>query len=205
MQPQHISAFTRLRGLLEVTRLVRTDDELDHLLAAVARTTAESLGFGTVVLNIYRPAWDDFCTTTVHGSDAARELLLGDARGWDVWGKVLSDRFLSRGAYLVPHGTFDWDELAPRSYVPELPRTSAPGAWHPEDSLMVPMRHTDGHLLGIMSWTSRPPACGRATTSSTCWSPWPPMLHWPSRARRRWPSRHGTEARSSSFCGSPPG
>ena len=151
VQPQHISAFTRLRGLLEVTRLVRTDDELDHLLAAVARTTAESLGFGTVVLNIYRPAWDDFCTTTVHGSDAARELLLGDARGWDVWGRVLADRFALRGAYFVPHGTFDWEELAPRSYVPELPRTSVPGAWHPEDSLMVPMRHSDGHLLGIMS------------------------------------------------------
>jgi diguanylate cyclase (GGDEF)-like protein len=151
VHPQHISAFTRLRGLLEVTRLVRTDDELDHLLAAVARTTAESLGFGTVVLNIYRPAWDDFCTTTVHGSDAARELLLGDARGWDVWGRVLDDRFLHRGAYFAPHGTFDWDELAPRSYVPELPRSSVPGAWHPEDSLMVPMRHSDGHLLGIMS------------------------------------------------------
>jgi diguanylate cyclase (GGDEF)-like protein len=151
VNPQHISAFTRLRGLLEVTRLVRTDDELDHLLAAVARTTAESLGFGTVVLNIYRPAWDDFCTTTVHGSEAARDLLLGDARGWDVWGRVLADGFLYRGAYFVPHGTFDWDELAPRSYVPELPRTSVPGAWHPEDSLMVPMRHTDGHLLGIMS------------------------------------------------------
>jgi diguanylate cyclase (GGDEF)-like protein len=151
VHPQHISAFTRLRGLLEVTRLVRTDDELDHLLAAVARTTAESLGFGTVVLNIYRPAWDDFCTTTVHGSEAARDLLLGDARGWDVWGRVLADGFLYRGAYFVPHGTFDWDELAPRSYVPELPRTSVPGAWHPEDSLMVPMRHTDGHLLGIMS------------------------------------------------------
>jgi diguanylate cyclase (GGDEF)-like protein len=151
VQPQHISAFTRLRGLLEVTRLVRSDDELEHLLAAVARTTAESLGFGTVVLNIYRPAWDDFCTTTVHGSDQARELLLGDARGWDVWGRVLDDRFLHRGAYLVPHGTFDWDQLAPQSYVPELPRSSVPGAWHPEDSLMVPMRHSDGHLLGIMS------------------------------------------------------
>jgi diguanylate cyclase (GGDEF)-like protein len=151
VQPQPISAFTRLRGLLEVTRLVRSDDELDHLLAAVARTTAESLGFGTVVLNIYRPAWDDFCTTTVHGPETARELLLGDTRGWDVWGRVLSERFLYRGAYLVPHGTFDWDDLAPRSYVPELPRTAVPGAWHPEDSLMVPLRHSDGHLLGIMS------------------------------------------------------
>ena len=48
MQPQHRSALTRLRGLLEVTRLVRSDDELDHLLAAIARTTAQSLGYGTV-------------------------------------------------------------------------------------------------------------------------------------------------------------
>ncbi|HVI17704.1 MAG TPA: hypothetical protein VM712_04970, partial [Gaiellales bacterium] len=113
-----------------MTRLVRSDEDLDHLLAAIARTTAESLGFGTVVLNLYRRAWDDFCTTTVHGSPHARETLLGDARGWDVWGRVLDDRFLRKGAYLVPHGTFDWDELAPRSYVPQLPRQAAQDAWH---------------------------------------------------------------------------
>ena len=159
MDPQHLSAFTRLRGLLEVTRLVRSDEDLDHLLAAIARTTAESLGFGTVVLNLYRRAWDDFCTTTVHGSEHARGLLLGDARGWDVWGKVLDDRFLRRGAYLVPHGTFDWDELAPRSYVPDLPRNGAQDAWHPEDSLMVPLHHSDGPLLGIMAVDE--PASGR--------------------------------------------
>ena len=64
---------------------------------------------------------------------------------------MLDDRFLRRGAYLVPHGTFDWDELAPQSYVPDLPRDGQPGAWHPEDSLMVPLHHSDGHLLGIMS------------------------------------------------------
>jgi diguanylate cyclase (GGDEF)-like protein len=162
VDPQHLSAFTRLRGLLEVTRLVRSDEDLDHLLAAIARTTAESLGFGTVVLNLYRRAWDDFCTTTVHGSEQARGLLLGDARGWDVWGKVLDDRFLRRGAYLVPHGTFDWDELAPRSYVPDLPRTAEQDAWHPEDSLMVPLHHSDGPLLGIMAVDE--PASGRHPT-----------------------------------------
>jgi diguanylate cyclase (GGDEF)-like protein len=162
VDPQHLSAFTRLRGLLEVTRLVRSDEDLDHLLAAIARTTAESLGFGTVVLNLYRRAWDDFCTTTVHGSPHARETLLGDARGWDVWGRVLDDRFLRRGAYLVPHGTFDWDELAPRSYVPQLPRQAAQDAWHPEDALMVPLHHSDGPLLGIMAVDE--PVSGRQPT-----------------------------------------
>jgi diguanylate cyclase (GGDEF)-like protein len=151
MERQPISAFSRLRGLLDVTRLVRSEDDLDNLLAAIARTAAESLGFGTVVLNLYRPAWDDFRTTTVHGSDQAKRTLLGDCRGWGVWGRVLDDRFLRRGAYFVPHGTFDWDQLAPQSYIPDLPLEAEPGAWHPEDALMVPLRHSDGHLLGIMS------------------------------------------------------
>jgi diguanylate cyclase (GGDEF)-like protein len=151
MEPPHLSAFSRLRGLLEVTRLVRSDDQLDHLLAAIARTTSESLGYGTVAVHLYRPEQDDFCTTTVHGSQLARETLLGDARGWDVWGAVLDARFLHRGTYLVPHGTFDWNELAPHSYVPEVTTNAAAEAWHPEDALLVPLRHSDGHLLGILA------------------------------------------------------
>ncbi|MDX6550576.1 MAG: hypothetical protein QOJ31_1260, partial [Gaiellales bacterium] len=134
-----------------MTRLVRSDDQLDHLLAAIARTTSESLGFGTVAVHLYRPELDDFHTTTVHGPEQARETLLGDTRGWDVWGAVLDNRFLHRGAYLVPHGTFDWNDLAPHSYVPQLPRNDAPEAWHPEDALLVPLRHSDGHLLGILA------------------------------------------------------
>jgi len=151
VKPQHLSALSRLRGLLEVTRLVRSDDQLDHLLAAIARTTSESLGFGTVAVHLYRPEHDDFCTTTVHGSQQARETLLGDARGWDVWGAVLDHRFLHRGAYVVPHGTFDWDQLAPNSYLPGVSTADGPEAWHPEDALLVPLRHSDGHLLGILA------------------------------------------------------
>ncbi len=152
MEPQHLSAFSRLRGLLEVTRLVRSDDQLDHLLAAIARTTSESLDYGTVAVHLYRPEQDDFCTTTVHGSDQARETLLGDARGWEVWGAVLDPRFLHRGAYLVPHGTFDWNDLAPNSYLPAMPTAAdTTEAWHPEDALLVPLRHSDSHLLGILA------------------------------------------------------
>ena len=86
----------------------------------------------------------------MHGSELARETLLGDARGWDVWGAVLDDRFLHRGAYWFRHGTFDWNEIAPNSYVPEVKADDAAEAWHPEDTLLVPLRHSDGHLLGIL-------------------------------------------------------
>ncbi|MGH2949818.1 MAG: hypothetical protein ACRDPC_26755 [Solirubrobacteraceae bacterium] len=50
---------------------------LEPVLRAVARTTAASLGFRTTVINLYRPAWDDFETVVVHGSDEARAVLLG--------------------------------------------------------------------------------------------------------------------------------
>ncbi|MDX6532462.1 MAG: hypothetical protein QOF68_206 [Gaiellales bacterium] len=137
--------------MLEVTRLIRSSDSIETLLAAIARTTAESLGFATVAVNLYRPEWDDFTITTVHGRPDVQERLLGDTRGWDVWNRVLDERFLRRGAYVIPHGVFDWDQLAPNSYVPELPHTEASGAWHPEDALLVPLKHSEGHLLGILA------------------------------------------------------
>ncbi|MGZ4430660.1 MAG: diguanylate cyclase domain-containing protein [Gaiellales bacterium] len=150
MHHDNLAAFARLRGLLEVTKLVRSDAELDQLLAAVARAVSESLGFATVAVNLYRPAWDDFQTTTVHGDARARRTLIGDARGWEVWGRLIDDRFRRRGAYFVPHSEFDWNELAPDSYVPDLPRDRRGDAWHPEDALFVPLRHSDGHLLGVL-------------------------------------------------------
>ncbi len=122
------SPISPLRGLLEVSRLVRAEGDLPALLAAIARTIAASLGYETVVINLYRPAWDDFCVTTVHGDEGARTSLLGQVRDHSEWEPLLTDRFCRRGAYLVPAG-----------------------AWHPKDALFLPMRHADGHLLGILS------------------------------------------------------
>ena len=139
-----------LRGLLEVTSLLGAEEELPELLSAIARTVAESLGYATVAINLYRPAWDDFCVTTVHGSAEAQAALLGLERDLADWDVLLQDRFLRRGAYFIPFGAVDWDELG-ASYVPDRAPGAGPDAWHPEDALFVPLRHSDGHLLGILS------------------------------------------------------
>ncbi|HET7145881.1 MAG TPA: sensor domain-containing diguanylate cyclase [Gaiellaceae bacterium] len=141
-----------LRGLLAVTKLMRSGGDLPELLTAIARTVAESLGYRTVVVNLYRPAWDDFCVTTVHGNEAARALLLGQVRRTEEWTPLLEERFERRGAYVVPAGTYDWDSaLGGRSYVPDVEPAVGADAWHPEDALFLPMRHTDGHLVGVLS------------------------------------------------------
>ena len=142
--------FSRLRGLLEVTRLVRTGEDLPELLAAIARTISDSLAFRTVVINLYRREWNDFLVTTVHGSDEARDAVLGQVRQVGDWDALLDQRFLQRGAYLVPEGEFDWDNQV-ASYKPDLPASDDPNAWHADDALFAPMRGADGQLLGILS------------------------------------------------------
>ena len=143
--------FSRLRGLLEVTRLVRTGEELPALLSSVARTVSDSLAFRTVVINLYRPEWNDFVVSTVYGSDEAREMLLGQVRQVADWEPLLDQRFLQRGAYVVPSGEFDWDEVSGLTYTPDLQVSDEPNAWHHDDALFTPMRGSDGRLLGILS------------------------------------------------------
>jgi len=126
--PENPSTIDRLRGLLEVTRLVRAETEQSALLDAIATSIATSLGFHTVVINLYRPAWNDFEVTTVHGSDDARRALLGDTLDWGAWEPLLDKRFERRGTYLIPHGAFDWEGDVGRRYVPDWEPSAAPDA-----------------------------------------------------------------------------
>jgi len=145
-----LPTISPLRGLVEVTRLLRAREDLPALLDAVARTIGESLGYRTVAVNVYRPEWDDFEVTTVYGNEEARAMLLGNARPGGDWTVLLSDRFARHGAYVVPAGSVDWASLGP-SYLPQGGRACHPDAWDPEDALFVPMRDHRGLLLGIIS------------------------------------------------------
>ena len=150
--PHHTSnTISRLRGLLAVTKLVRDEPDTDRLLDAIATTIAESLGYRTVVINLYRPAWNHFEVTTVHGNEEARAALLGDTLPWEAWSPLLDERFSQAGAYLIPHGAFDWTNDTGRRYVPGWTPVDDPDAWHPDDELFVPLRHSAGHMLGILS------------------------------------------------------
>jgi uncharacterized protein YigA (DUF484 family) len=144
-----LSSLPQLRGLLEVTRLVRDERDLPRLIDRIAETVSSSLGWDTVSINLYRPAEGDFQVTAVHGSEAARKALLGTTCPADAWTPVFAERFLCRGAYLIPHEEADWAGLP--SHVPDVPISGDPDAWHPEDALIAPMRGVDGTLLGVVS------------------------------------------------------
>ena len=142
-----------LRALLEITKAVRTGADVDSVLDGIARVIAETLGFETVVLNVYRPEWDDFHVTTVHGAEAVREALLGSVYDWSSWTPLLDRKFSRAGAYFIPDDGFDWSADTGDRYVPPSARAAdGPDAWHPGDELFVPLEDSDGRILGIMSF-----------------------------------------------------
>jgi diguanylate cyclase (GGDEF)-like protein len=137
--------------LLEVTRAVRSGADITDLLGTIARAASEALGFGTVVLNLYRPEWDDLCVAAVHGDPAVREALAGAVYGWDEWLPLLTPEFRREGAYCIPfEAAFDWSGHGAR-FVPAGGQ-SVDGGWHPEDELFVPLERSDGRMIGILSF-----------------------------------------------------
>ncbi len=145
------AALARLRPLLELANLVRGERELEDLLESIAATISSGLGWQTVVINLYRPAWDDFQVTTVHGNEDARSALLGSTSTWNDWKPLLAEGFSHRGAYLVRSGEIDWEGIELPTFVPPGTATDDPEAWGPEDSLLVPLAHSESHLLGVLS------------------------------------------------------
>jgi diguanylate cyclase (GGDEF)-like protein/putative nucleotidyltransferase with HDIG domain len=137
----------------------RTAYEIEPVLRAVARTMQACLGFGTVVVNLHRPAWDDFQTVVVVGSDEAREALLGQTSGAADWAPLLDPRFERRGAYLIEDGAYDWSQDPLTTWVPPARASCEPNSWSPEDALFVPLRSAAGDILGILSVDE--PADGR--------------------------------------------
>ena len=146
------ATLTHLHGLLELARLVGREADLDKVLATVARAVSETLGFATVVVNLYRPETDEYEVRTVHGSDAVGELLLGQVTTADSWSGLLIPAFRRRGAYFVPAGTFDW-ETDIKSYAPPIrPGPDAPDdAWHADDAMFIPLDGPGGRRYGIIS------------------------------------------------------
>src|SRR4051812_50077717 len=91
-----------VQALLEVTSVVRGERDLKSALASIVGTVAEALEFETVVLNLYRREFDDFCVTGVYGSKGARGALLGRTDDWGGGGGLLTQGVRPGGAGLVP-------------------------------------------------------------------------------------------------------
>jgi PAS domain S-box-containing protein len=125
---------------------------LPEVLDSVAQMVSDTLGFETVVINLYREAGDEYEVTTVHGNERARDTLLGDVSSASSWATLLDASFLRRGVFFVPAGALDWSEEL-HFYTPELPAAPADAtrAWQADDALFAPLEGAGGRHYGIIS------------------------------------------------------
>src|SRR4051812_48802632 len=162
---EDVHAIRRVQALIEVTRLVGGTESIQSVLDAIAHVLTETVGFAGVVINVYRPEWDDYEAATVVGPAEMVEELLGATYDADWINVVLDERFDRRGAYFIPEGSLDWQaaDVGAR-WMPEPAPGEDDGAWRPGDELFVPCRDSDGHMLAILSLGE--PVSGRRATDS---------------------------------------
>lgn len=137
-----------LQKLYELMQRVNAFDDLDEVLDAIALGVTEVLGFGVAAIS--RIEGDTLVMTSVAAPADVREQLLGHRTSVasvgdeldlaDQWGVL---RFIPHDRLPAP--------LEEAAWVPDMEPSSAPGAWHPLDTLYAPLWSATGSLLGIMS------------------------------------------------------
>jgi hypothetical protein len=144
-------AVDRLEALSALARTARTEP-VDQVLDAVATAARDAVGFRSVVVNVYRPAWHDYQAVIVLGSEAIRDRLLGTANTYEQFHEHLLVERCERvpGAFFLPAGEPSWD-LMPNTYIPRLPASDDPSAWQAEDGLLVELKGVDGAPLAVVS------------------------------------------------------
>jgi len=162
---EDVHAIRRVQALIEVTRLVGGTESIQSVLDAIAHVLTETVGFAGVVINVYRPQWDDYEAATVVGPPKMVDELLGATYDADWLHIVLDERFDRRGAYFIPEGSLDWDaaDVGAR-WMPQPSETDDDGRWRAGDELFIPCRDSDGHMLAVISLGE--PVSGRRSTDS---------------------------------------
>ncbi len=149
---------TPLEALLELARCAG-EESLAVVLRAVAETIRDVAGFKAVVVNIYRPAWDDYEVVMVVGNEESRLALEGTSAPSETLMHLFScEQQRLDGVFFLTAETAFWEQID-NTYTPDLPRSDDPDAWQPDDGLLVFLRDSGGAPLGFLSMDE--PTSGR--------------------------------------------
>ncbi|WP_432943980.1 diguanylate cyclase domain-containing protein [Kribbella sp. CA-253562] len=137
-----------MRRLYEVSARMGAGRSLAETLQAVVDGVVDGLGFGIAVLNLRQPD-GKFEVIAVSGSPEAREALLGTVSAADIFDAEFEIADVWGGLRFVPHERLPEGEVI--GWVPDVPISKDPDAWHPLDALFAPLRSSDGELVGMLS------------------------------------------------------
>jgi diguanylate cyclase (GGDEF)-like protein len=148
---------------VELARSAR-EDPLEVVLNTVAETVHRVAGYRSGVLNLYRPAWDDYeMAVLVDGHEDAGEMqgLTNPRSDFDRLPALAQERL--PGVFFVFDRAF-WDGVSNVIFSPDWQASDDPQAWGEFDGLFVLLRDADGQLLGNLSIDE--PISGRRPTDA---------------------------------------
>lgn len=157
----------QLTQLLETGNVLRMNLDLDIVLREIVAAAQRALGFNTVVLNLRDEATNQLVVHSYAGLDqAGQQALAGSRYDWEQEFRLLRAEFRMGQSYFIPHGALEWDpEQVGPTYVPDLPISDHPEAWHPNDALFIPIELRDGRIAGTI-WLDAPQDGQRPTIES---------------------------------------
>ncbi len=127
------------------------DLDLVATLQLITDTIVESLGFEVAVINIADADLEAMEVVAVSGPESTRQLLLGRRQGYAGWSLLLEASEAWGRLRFLDHATAPSDPDDVLSWIPDIPVSDAPDAWHPEDSLFAPLVSEDGEHVGMLS------------------------------------------------------
>ncbi len=139
-----------LRSMLAVSRAAAAGQGEMPVLDALAEAIHTELSFQVVAVNLADETGDELRVVIVRGDHEAREALLGSSSTSREWGDLLAAGRNICGATWLQAGTYEWTSDA-AVWTPPAVAAPTPDAWHPEDMLLLPLRASDGELLGVVS------------------------------------------------------
>jgi HD-GYP domain-containing protein (c-di-GMP phosphodiesterase class II) len=193
--------LARLHALLESASVVEDPDHLPDALDAVAQVVGESLGYGGVVINLYRHEWDDFVVSTAYGDDPAIRQLLGSTYEWEIWERLLDPRFHQAArTRFTPASTTGRSRRDIASFRrSETTAIPTPGRARTRSSF--PSTIPTATSSASSTSRARARAAARPRRSCICSPSSSGTRPGPYSVRRRWPRRPPIAAHSSSCCG----
>ena len=154
MQDQEVPP---LEALVAVARSA-IDDPLDRFLSTVADTIQRAGGYGCVVVNLFRPACNDYQAVLALGDEGVKALE-GTTSPRSIFERMFAEEDeLLPGVYFLTSESSVWEEIE-QSFTPEIPSTGDPDAWRAEDGLLVFLEDSRGRPQGFVSLDR--PASGR--------------------------------------------
>jgi PAS domain S-box-containing protein len=143
----------QLAMVLGVSRAMRSDRPLEEILEEVAYAVQESVGFDMVLISVLDGNPPYRRRVAAAGIPIVEFRRLKEVREpWSVVAGVMTDEFRVSQSYYIPaERQAHWRDRLSVYEVDVLDAARAPGRWHPQDILLVPLVGPGGDVQGLLS------------------------------------------------------